>query len=113
MTAKLLGIEMGRGTCDHCDRELSLHRFRVNVDGETLTLGRRCAAKATGFNPAKVDHEAQRIARLALTAERRGTVSSAFPGLDAEQVGEIATADYLWRQDTWRGVAQDLMGARA
>lgn len=79
MSAKLIGIEMGRGACDHYDRELSLRKFRVNVDGETLILGRRCAAKATGFNPAKVDREAQRIARIALTAERRGTVSAEFP----------------------------------
>lgn len=65
-SATLVGIYKGEGTpCDDCGRELSARQFRVRVTatGELRVLGRRCAAKATGYPTTRIEHEALRAER--------------------------------------------------
>jgi hypothetical protein len=69
--AALTGITLGSGQCDRCGRELG-RVFGVRwPDGTEQTLGRRCAAKATGWAAGAVEREAARLRRLAERDERR------------------------------------------
>ena len=67
-SATLLGIDKAQGDgCDDCGRELSARLFRVRVTatGEVRHLGRRCAARATGYPTTRLEHEAAAAERLA------------------------------------------------
>jgi len=64
-SATLLGIYRGEGTaCDACGRELSARQFRcTTADGSLLVLGRRCAARATGYPTTRLEHLAAALER--------------------------------------------------
>lgn len=69
--ATLTGITATSGQCDRCGRELG-RIFGVRwPDGSEQNLGRRCAAKATGWAAGAVEREAARLRRLAERDARR------------------------------------------
>lgn len=104
--AKLLGIRKGQGNCEHCSRELTARLFTVETDnGQTVQLGRRCAAKATGYKVNQVEQEARRIVRMAETARRRQIISAEYPTLSDDQVREIAVDDWMWNSGEWHTAA--------
>lgn len=66
-SAELLGIDAPEGFhCQDCDRELTARLFRVRVTatGEVRYLGRKCAARATGYPTTRLEHEAKRAEEL-------------------------------------------------
>jgi hypothetical protein len=72
-TATLTGITSEQGQCDACGRELG-RVFSVRYqNGTEGTLGRRCAAKATGWAVGAVEREANRTAWLAARDEKRAS----------------------------------------
>jgi hypothetical protein len=69
--ATLTGITHDAGQCDRCGRELG-RIFGVRwPDGTEQSLGRRCAAKATGWAAGAVEREAARLRWLADRDARR------------------------------------------
>lgn len=65
-SATLLGIDAPEGAhCQDCSRELTARLFRVRVTatGEVRYLGRKCAARATGYPTTRIEHEALRAER--------------------------------------------------
>jgi hypothetical protein len=78
-SATLIGIDAPEGAhCQDCSRELTARLFRVRVTatGEVRYLGRKCAARATGYPTTRVEHEALRAERTreANRAAALGTV---------------------------------------
>jgi hypothetical protein len=66
-SATLLGIDAPEGAhCQDCDRELTARLFRVRVTatGEVRYLGRKCAARATGYPTTRIEHEARRAEQM-------------------------------------------------
>ena len=69
--AVLTGITLDNGQCDRCHRELG-RVFSVRWPaGAEQTLGRRCAAQATGWAAGAVEREAARLRWLAEREVRR------------------------------------------
>ncbi len=92
-TYRLTGIERAAGSCDACGRELTQRVFSV-VDKATgtvaLELGRRCAAKATGY-------PANAIERQVAVAARFPTFAAAeYPALEYHLCATAATEDMWW-----------------
>lgn len=112
---RLTGITRTSGQCDACSRELTQRVFSVahRVTGETLDLGRRCAAKATGYPTTRVEREAAVALRVAEVARRREIIGAAFPvvaqawaerpygeyGSKAAILGDTASTEDMW----WNG----------
>lgn len=112
---RLTGITRTSGQCDACSRELTQRVFSVahKVTGETLDLGRRCAAKATGYPTTRVEREAAVALRVAEVARRREVIAAEFPavaqawaerpygeyGSQAAILGETAATEDMW----WNG----------
>jgi len=72
-TATLTGITSTQGQCEACGRELG-RVFTVRyTDGTIAELGRRCAAKATGWAAGAVEREVNRLAWVAARDARRAT----------------------------------------
>jgi uncharacterized protein (DUF2237 family) len=95
-TAKLTGITRDSGCCDRCDRDLGLIFQVVYPDGSTASLGRKCAAKATGFRPDRVAQAAKAAARLTLVAARVRQAAAVYPTALPDDVHQAATDDRLW-----------------
>lgn len=120
-TARLTGIQHAKGACENCGRELTVRVFQVAYpDGSVQSLGRRCAAKATGYKPNLVEREAARAARLAETARRRAIVLAAYPGLDPTIASKAACNDGWWgaRLDprcygTWQDYVEAMLARKA
>lgn len=84
-SCRLTGITQTSGQCDCCTRPLTQRVFAV-IDTSTGTeyaLGRRCAAKATGYAPNAVEREARIAARLVEIDRRRKVIAAAFPTVAA------------------------------
>ena len=93
-TALLTGIGHTSGSCEACGRELTQRVFQVDwPDGTQELLGRRCAAKATGYAAGAVERAAAIAARLIEHDARRETIRKAFPALVAAR--DEAAAAYL------------------
>lgn len=77
---KLTGIDAQTGQCDCCSRQLTQRVFQVaHPDHGALSLGRRCAAKATGWAASAIEREQARIVRLAEVARRREIIAAERP----------------------------------
>jgi hypothetical protein len=118
---KFTGVVAGAGTCDACSRECTQRVFTVEhrETGVKLDLGRRCAAKATGYPTTAIEREAARAARLAEVDRREAICAAAYPALAAiDAAGDFmadgyglirvaATEDMFWeggyREGQWRG----------
>lgn len=106
---RLTGITTGTGNCDHCNRELTQRVFTVahKTTGETLDLGRRCAAKATGYAANAVERQAAIAARIAEVNRRCDIIAAAFPDLAIEAQDPHSTAYYIFytaaTEDGWWG----------
>lgn len=104
-TWELTGITQTTGQCECCSRRLTQRVFQVTSTetGEVRELGRRCAAKVTGFKVDRVEREARIAARCAVIAERRATLTARYPHLATERFedffGEAVCSDYLWNTD--------------
>jgi hypothetical protein len=103
-SATLIGIDAPEGFhCQDCSRELTARLFRVRVTatGEVRYLGRKCAARATGYPTTRLEHEARRRELLRLQDRRlaEGTVEEVAEHLRATQI--------VNRDDTieWRSMA--------
>ena len=114
---RLTGITKGSGNCDACNRELTQRVFTVThkTTGETMDLGRRCAAKATGYPTTAVEREAARALRIAEVNRRHAIVAAEFPQYAAvtdfntaeyHLIGTAVTEDTFWnggrRDGEWR-----------
>lgn len=93
-TWTLQGITTGRGSCDHCGRDLA-RLFRITSPaGQAMVVGRTCSAKLTGY---RWDVAlAQRVERSRLRdmaaeaaygdlwheARRVATATAALPGVE-------------------------------
>ncbi len=114
---RLTGIVKGAGNCDACGRELSQRVFTVahKETGATLDLGRRCAAKATGYPTTAIERQAAMALRIAEVARRRKVVAAEFPQFSAvtdfntaeyHLIGTAVTEDMFWnggrRDGEWR-----------
>ncbi len=104
---KLTGIVAGAGSCDRCTRELRQRVFTVThkTTGDILTLGRRCAAKATGWATTAVEPQARAADRIAEVNRRLAIIAVDFPiysQVTDYQRGEYhliataATEDMFW-----------------
>jgi hypothetical protein len=81
----LTGIQSTTGECDCCSRRITQRVFEVNHPQHgTALLGRRCAAKATGYAVTAIERQAQVAARIVEIARRVETVRAEFPTLVAE-----------------------------
>lgn len=78
---RLTGITKATGQCDCCARNLTQRVFAVahKTTGEELALGRRCAAKATGYAVTTVERQAAIAARIAEVARRRTVIAASYP----------------------------------
>lgn len=122
---RLTGITAGSGNCDRCNRELTQRVFAVahKTTGAEMFLGRRCAAKATGYATTAVEREAARVVRIAEVNRRLAIIAVDYPTYSAVtdyQRGEYhviataATEDMFWggrRDGEWRDYL-DRHGAR-
>lgn len=73
----LTGINSLGGVCDHCDRVLThVYTVRNAVTGKTMTVGRACCKKVTGWTLAAA--EAARILAAAQRREQRAAVWALF-----------------------------------
>ena len=73
----LTGIAKGAGQCDCCSRRITQRVFEVEHPTlGTANLGRRCAAKATGYQATAIERELARIARMAELDRRRDIVAA-------------------------------------
>jgi hypothetical protein len=80
----LTGIAKGAGQCDCCSRRITQRVFEVSHPTlGVAALGRRCAAKATGYPATAIERELARIARMAELDRRRDIVATEFPELAA------------------------------
>ncbi len=108
---RLTGITRGAGNCDRCARELTQRVFAVThkTTGEELFLGRRCAARATGYPTTAVERQAMMALRLAEVDRRQAIVAADFPESAA---AEYPTAAYHL---FWTAVTEDMFwdGRRA
>lgn len=76
----LTGITPGAGQCDCCSRRITQRVFEVSHPRHGLAqLGRRCAAKATGYAASAIERELARVARCAEIARRRAIIAAAYP----------------------------------
>lgn len=68
-----------------CTRELTQRLFTVEhrITRETRTLGRRCAANATGYAANTVEREAAKAARIAEVSRREAIIADRFPRVAA------------------------------
>jgi hypothetical protein len=112
---RLTGITSTSGQCDACSRELTQRVFSVahKTTGATLDLGRRCAAKATGYPTTRIEREAAVALRVAEMARRREIIAAEFPvvaeawaartpgeyGTKAAILGDTASTEDMW----WNG----------
>lgn len=81
----LTGITAGAGQCDCCTRRVTQRVFQVaHPDHGAAHLGRRCAAKATGYPTTAVERMAARAVRRAEITRRRVTVAAEYPDLAAD-----------------------------
>lgn len=114
---RLIGIEAAPGTCDRCDKELSKRRFIVQDGDQRLILGKKCAARITGWKFSEVDRQARMAARATVIADRRGRLLAEFPALTVAQtssdvargnviIGDVVASDWAWRGDEWRAFVQ-------
>lgn len=112
---RLTGITRGSGSCDRCSRELTQRVFAVThkVTGAELFLGRRCAAKATGYPTNAVERQVMIALRIAEVDRRQAIVAAAFPVSAAAEypaaeyhlVSTAVTEDMFWggrRDGGWR-----------
>ena len=83
-TWKLTGIQATTGACECCARRITQRVFEVvhPVHGSAF-LGRRCAAKATGYTVNMVERMAAVEARVAEVARRREVIRAEFPDMVA------------------------------
>lgn len=94
---RLTGIVKTAGECEACSREITQRVFVVaNAAGAELGLGRRCAAKATGYAANAVEREAARAARLAEVNRRYAIIAAEFPHVDDDLRMVAATEDAWW-----------------
>ena len=112
---RLTGVAAGSGVCADCARELRVRVFEVQApDSARRVLGRRCAARATGWAAGRLEREVERAARLVVLEGRRVVVADLFPVL-AGAVYPQALWDVLSTavgEDRWwdgRGPAHDGM----
>lgn len=92
---KLAGIEATAGQCDCCSRALTQRVFTVShPELGKRQLGRRCAAKATGYAPTALDRQLASALRIAEVARRVEIVAAAFPAAAAE----LATAQNAYTE---------------
>lgn len=91
---RLTGITQGAGNCDNCARELTQRVFAVThkVTGAKLLLGRRCAARATGYPTTAVERQAMVALRIAEVDRRQAMVAAAFP--ESAAVTDYTRAEY-------------------
>lgn len=132
---KLTGIERGTGTCDRCAGELTARVFEIThkTTGETLTTGRRCTARATGYPIGRLEHLAAAERRIAEVNRREAVVLAEFPRLmpvflAANVPGSpyppaeyfvfqtSTTEDMFWREGSrreggWRGYLRECLPA--
>ncbi len=112
---RLTGITRGSGNCDRCARELTQRVFAVThkVTGDELFLGRRCAARATGYPTNAVERQVMIALRTAEVERRRAIVAEAFPESAAAEYPAVEyhlfwtsiTEDMFWggrRDGEWR-----------
>ncbi len=94
---RLTGITSTTGQCDCCTRNLTQRVFAVahKTTGGELTLGRRCAAKATGYAVTAVEREARIAARLAEIKHRTAIVATAYPHIAAAWAARDAACSRL------------------
>ncbi len=82
---KLTGIAATTGSCDCCTRQIRQRVFSVaHPDGTTAQLGRRCAAKATGYRYNRLEAAERSARRVAEMRRREEIVAAAYPALGAE-----------------------------
>lgn len=105
---KLTGITKGEGQCECCSRALTQRVFEVSHPAHgAVALGRRCAAKATGYKPNAVEKAAAQAARLTECARRREIVAAAYPTMDpfGDVPSTAVTTDCWWGGRGWAAYA--------
>jgi hypothetical protein len=101
---KLTGITKGEGQCECCSRALTQRVFEVSHPAHgAVALGRRCAAKATGYKPNAVERAAAAAARWAELETRRAVVAAAYPAMDVNGhvLSTAVTTDCWWGGRGW------------
>lgn len=69
-----------KAMCDHCGRDLGM-TYLLNIDGDDVVMGRRCAARTLGWATTRVEMEAIRVERMAELNRRRDIIGAAYPAL--------------------------------
>lgn len=110
---KLTGITNGAGQCECCSRRLTQRVFQVaHPDGTVVQLGRRCAAKATGYAVSAIERQLRVALRVAEVRRREAIIRAAYPELgeayDATQqtgrwTGEAELFSTAATEDGWWG----------
>lgn len=103
---RLIGIEMTGGACERCDKELAKVRFVVRDGDRLMVLGKKCAAKVTGWKSNEVERQARQAVRAVVLAERRERLTAEFPTLSDAQIGDVIASDWAWRGEEWREFAR-------
>jgi hypothetical protein len=94
---KLTGMSEGSGGCDHCGRSLKHLYAVINPAGETMTVGRGCVKKLTGWtlNASQAAQALRSAARGVEMDRRRSIVGAECPELAAAHVELEAAARTL------------------
>ena len=79
--AKFLGRDIHGGICDRCTRDLAGNTYVIEVDGEQVVMGRRCAARTMGWATSRVEMEAITAERMTELNRRRAIIAVEYPAL--------------------------------
>ena len=81
----LTGVQAEQGGCDCCARRITQRVFHVHHDtyGDML-LGRRCAARATGYAVNRLERAEAGARRGIVMAARRALVLAAYPSVASD-----------------------------
>lgn len=88
---QLTGIGYTESSCECCARRITQRVFQVQHPRHGIALlGRRCAAKATGYKPNAIERAAEAAARTLELDRRRAIVADSYPALAEAQTHRIA-----------------------